>query len=249
MFDEKELYIFAGKQLGAIQDFVQALRRLEYTVKEVATGADAMQVASDRGCHLLICLEPEMDPAELRNIAQRAEVAGAFLYIIGNPEVILPNKASFLEKVPGAHFAGLPLDYNLLTEAIGCNSRAKKRVLVVDDEAIMLRSVKVWLGEDFEVSLVNSGETAIDFLTKHPVDLVLLDYRMPGMTGPDVLKALRQNELTKRIPVIFLTGKNDKESIMQVVALKPNGYILKTKKPEEIKAAVVDFFKTRVWSF
>lgn len=248
MFDEKDLYLFAGKQLGAVQNLVQALRKLEYNVKEVTAEADAMGIACEKGSHLIVCLEPEMNIEVLRTISQRSLMGGAFLYFVGNPEVILPNRAAFLEKVPGVHISGLPVDYNLLSEAIECNRREKKRVLVVDDEAIMLRSVKVWLGDDFEVSLVNSGETAIDFLTKHPVDLVLLDYRMPGMTGPDVLQALRQNELTRRIPVIFLSGKNDKESIMQVMSLKPNGYILKTMKPEEIKAAVVNFFTTRIWN-
>ena len=111
----------------------------------------------------------------------------------------------------------------------------------------MLRSVKMGLGEDFEVSLVNSGETALDFLTKHPVDLVLLDYRMPGLAGPDVLKAIREDKVNKNLPIIFLTSKNDKESIVKVMSLKPDGYILKSESPEAIKATVVNFIKNRVW--
>ena len=126
------------------------------------------------------------------------------------------------------------------------NDVIKKRILVVDDEPIMLRSIKNWLGDQFEVSLVNSGETALQFLDMHPIDLVLLDYKMPTMTGPKVLQKIRTDKNMKDLPVIFLTAKNDKESIMSVVHMKPEGYILKTQSPEEIKQAVMDFFNKRI---
>ena len=55
---------------------------------------------------------------------------------------------------------------------------------------------------------------------------------------------LRSDEDTKNIPVIFLTGKGDKESVMQVVALKPEGYLLKTIGREELLGNIRNFFKT-----
>ncbi len=247
--DEKELYVYADFSLSAVQQLSTQLKSLEYRVREVSGGSQAMQAVVDGKAHVIIVLDKNMDIELLNILVKRAPIAKSFLYFIGDPELILSNKAVFLQKAPGVHFSGLPINYNALVEAIEYNTREKKRVLVVDDEPIMLRSVKVWLGNDYEVSLVNSGETAIEFLNKHPVDLVLLDYRMPGMTGPDVLKALRQNDLTKRLPIIFLTGKNDKESIVPVMALKPTGYLLKSKPPEEIKAAVSEFFATRIIAY
>ena len=126
------------------------------------------------------------------------------------------------------------------------NDNRRKHILVVDDEPIILRSIKVWLGDDFDLTLVNSGETALEYLDMHPVDLVLLDYKMPTMDGPKVLEAIRSDERLSTLPVIFLTANNDRQSVITAMQYKPEGYILKSKSPDEIKAAVVDFFKNRV---
>ena len=133
-----------------------------------------------------------------------------------------------------------------LLAAIECNNREKKRVLVVDDEPILLRTIKRWLDAEFEVSIVNSGEMALNFVKRTPPDLVLLDYKMPTMDGPGVLLHIRIDENIKNLPVIFLTAAADRESVLTAAKLKPNGYILKTQSPEEIKAAVHSFFENRV---
>ena len=87
---------------------------------------------------------------------------------------------------------------------------------------------------------------ALEFLDMHPIDLVLLDYKMPTMDGPKVLEAIRSDERLSDLPVIFLTANNDRQSVMNAMQFKPDGYILKTKSPEEIKQAVKDFFKNRI---
>lgn len=121
----------------------------------------------------------------------------------------------------------------------------KKKVLVVDDSGAMLRNVKGWLEEKYQVILANSGAMAIKYLATNRPDLVLLDYEMPVVDGKQVLEMIRSEMEFSDIPVIFLTSKGDKESVMQVMALKPEGYLLKTMPPEEIKKAVDDFFQKR----
>ncbi|MBP5311145.1 MAG: response regulator, partial [Lachnospiraceae bacterium] len=91
--------------------------------------------------------------------------------------------------------------------------------------------------------MANSGLQAIKWLGKNKADLILLDHEMPVTTGPQVLEMLRSDEETKNIPVIFLTGKGDKESVMAVVALKPEGYFLKTIEKDELLAKLNDFFE------
>ena len=93
---------------------------------------------------------------------------------------------------------------------------------------------------------MNSGETAIEFLCTHPIDLILLDYKMPTMSGADVLRQIRAVPKMKDTPVIFLTAYSDRSSVMDVMKLRPEGYILKSKSPDEIKKTVVDFFKNRI---
>ena len=121
-------------------------------------------------------------------------------------------------------------------------SEYKKKILVVDDSGAMLRSVKGWLEHKYKVILANSGAMAIKYLSSEHPDLVLLDYEMPVINGKQVLEMIRSEAEFSTIPVIFLTGKNDMESIQQVIGLKPAGYILKTTKPEQIVQTIDDFF-------
>jgi len=124
----------------------------------------------------------------------------------------------------------------------------KKKVLVVDDSGAMLRNVKGWLEDRYQVILANSGAMAIKYLATNRPDLILLDYEMPIVDGKQVLEMIRAEIDFADIPVIFLTSKGDKESVMKVMALKPEGYLLKTMKPEQIIQAVDDFFEKRKWN-
>lgn len=121
----------------------------------------------------------------------------------------------------------------------------KKKILVVDDSGAMLRNVKGWLEDKYQVILANSGAMAIKYLSTNRPDLVLLDYEMPIVDGKQVLGMIRSEAEFADIPVIFLTSKGDKESVMQVMDLKPEGYLLKTMPPEQIKSAVDNFFEKR----
>jgi len=121
----------------------------------------------------------------------------------------------------------------------------KKKILVVDDSGAMLRNVKGWLEDKYQVILANSGAMAIKYLSTNRPDLVLLDYEMPIVDGKQVLGMIRSEAEFADIPVIFLTSKGDKESVMQVMELKPEGYLLKTMPPEQIKSAVDNFFEKR----
>lgn len=122
---------------------------------------------------------------------------------------------------------------------------AKKKILVVDDSGAMLRNVKGWLEDKYDVVLANSGAQAIRYLSLSTPDLILLDYEMPVVDGKQVFEMLRSEVQFQDIPVIFLTSKADKKSVMDVMALRPEGYLLKTMSPDEIKKSVNDFFEKR----
>ena len=74
----------------------------------------------------------------------------------------------------------------------------------------------------------SNGVQAISYLAKNKADLVLLDYEMPVANGPQVLEMLRGDSETDQIPVMFLTGHGDKDSVLSVVSLCPVDYLLKT---------------------
>lgn len=119
---------------------------------------------------------------------------------------------------------------------------AKRHILVVDDSGTFLRTIKGMLSGRYRVSMVNSAANAITFLATNKPDLILLDYEMPVCDGPQLLQMIRSESATSQIPVIFLTGKDDKESVQKVLALKPQGYLLKTLPPEKIIESVDKFF-------
>ena len=118
----------------------------------------------------------------------------------------------------------------------------KKNILVVDDDPTYLALVRDWLRGSYKVSIVNSGMQALRWLSNNKVDLILLDHEMPVTSGPQVLEMLRSDEDTKDIPVMFLTGKGDKESVMAVLSLKPEGYFLKNITKKELLEKLDEFF-------
>lgn len=114
------------------------------------------------------------------------------------------------------------------------SSKDAKSILIVDDDPSYAGMVREWIKDEYRVDIVTAGMQAIKFLLKKPVDLILLDYEMPVVDGPQVLQMLRQEDATKDIPVVFLTGVGTKEGVERVMELKPSGYILKTTTREKL---------------
>ena len=103
----------------------------------------------------------------------------------------------------------------------------KFTILVVDDDVRMLKTIKLFLEDEYKVAVANSGSVALKYLLNKTCDLILLDYEMPGISGPEVLTELREDPDTAGIPVVFLTGAAEKEKINIALSLHPQGYLLK----------------------
>ena len=112
-------------------------------------------------------------------------------------------------------------------EAHDAATSDKKRVLIVDDNAATLRSIKGMLDSTYDIIAATSGIKAMTAIGKKRPDLILLDYEMPVCDGRQTLEMIRADEDLQDIPVIFLTGVSDREHIEAVLALKPLGYMLK----------------------
>ncbi len=118
----------------------------------------------------------------------------------------------------------------------------QRTLLLVDDDAVMIRTLREGLSTSYKVLPANSGANALKILSRAKPDLILLDYEMPEMNGPQVLEALRANDETANIPVMFLTAKSDSESIAKIDALKTQGHMMKTLPLREIKSMIQNFF-------
>ena len=92
-----------------------------------------------------------------------------------------------------------------------------KRIVIIDDEPNFVEMVKERLeANGFEVLEALTGEEGLEKASSGRVDLVLLDIVMPDIDGYTILKKLRSNEDTKKIPIIVVTGKPDMKGIFDV---------------------------------
>ncbi len=118
----------------------------------------------------------------------------------------------------------------------------KKKILIVDDSELVREAMKRLFGLEYEVTPASSGLAAIRCITLNRPDLILLDYEMPVCDGSQVLEMIRAEEDFADIPVFFLTGRVDKETVKKVIALKPTGYLVKTQNLSEIKKGIDNYF-------
>lgn len=114
----------------------------------------------------------------------------------------------------------------------------RKNILVVDDNAGTLRSIKSMLENDYDVSVAPSGIKAMTMLGRRRPDLIILDYDMPVVDGRQTLEMIRSEEDFADIPVLFLTGVNNREQIQAVLSLNPAGYLLKPPNQTKLLDAI-----------
>lgn len=112
------------------------------------------------------------------------------------------------------------------------------RILVVDDNPLMLKVIKEHLHEEYDVATAVSGRVGLRFLEHREVDLILLDYEMPEEDGASVLAKIRNIERLADVPVIFLTGVSDRKKIKKALAMKPDGYLLKPIDHEKLMSTI-----------
>lgn len=114
------------------------------------------------------------------------------------------------------------------------NPEEKKRIMIIDDSPAMLKAIKEHLKTEYEVATAINGKIGLRYLQNKTVDLILLDYEMPEMSGPEVFEQILNNPDTANIPVVFLTGINDASKIQKALSLKPQGYLLKPVDRESL---------------
>lgn len=172
-------------------------------------------------------------------------IAGKITSLVGKEEKTegakeqAPETAQAKEAAPEAANEAEALNAEAPKEPEAVNEPAQRQhILVVDDDPLMLKMLKEHLHDDYDVATAVSGKIALKFLERKTTNLILLDYEMPGETGPEVLEKLRANEATKDLPVIFLTGVSDREKIQEALVLRPQSYLLKPIDREKLLESI-----------
>ncbi len=124
-------------------------------------------------------------------------------------------------------------------------ARRQFRILVVDDELIVRESLRDWLTEDgFEVEMAESGPEALEKMARQVYNLMLLDIKMPGMDGVEVLK--RSKELRPELPVVMMTAYATVETAVEAMKIGALDYLMKPFDPETLAPLVVKLYENLV---
>ncbi|MCM1305604.1 MAG: response regulator [Butyrivibrio sp.] len=190
-------------------------------------------VGDSEDCEDFAKIAPLLDPLVLQKPISNQNIMNAIINMLQNrirrpvpkgqetPEVTLQNAREMLSQA----------------EAVMDENR-KKHILIVDDDSRVLRLLKSYLEGRYELATAINGRVALKFLETKSTDLVLLDYEMPTENGAAVLEKIRANEKTRDLPVVFLTGVTEKNKIREVLALKPQGYLLKPVDMEKLSSTI-----------
>ena len=109
------------------------------------------------------------------------------------------------------------------------------RVLVADDDPLLCEIVRFKLeaiGHD--VAIVNDGASALEAARSSAPDVIVLDSMMPVMSGPEVLRALKQHRETEHIPVVMLTARKGQDDVVDALRAGAGDYLTKPFMPEEL---------------
>ncbi len=115
----------------------------------------------------------------------------------------------------------------------------KLSVLVVDDVPLNVLLIKKMLSQyTFQLKTANSGQAALDMIAQEMPSLLLLDLMMPGIDGFEVIRRLRADEKTKKLPIIILSALNSEADIVKGFKLGANDFINKPIIMEKLISSV-----------
>ena len=247
---EKRILFISEKKTMIANALIQALEDKAFQVVQVKANVTEISRMEEKPEIWILWLQGvERSLLDLLSyIKDQIKEHGFRLFVVGTPEEIEDDMKGF----PPSDIKGTFTRPFRMEEVIDRLSMevsnverlsAAKRILIIDDDPLMLQTFKEMLQSNYRVFTANSGMNALQMLVTTDVDLILLDYEMPVIKGPQILEMLRSETHTKDIPVMFLTSNSDRESIISVMSLNPVNYLLKSLPRSEIYAKIKEFFE------
>ncbi|KXK22736.1 MAG: putative two-component response regulator receiver protein [Chloroflexi bacterium OLB15] len=118
------------------------------------------------------------------------------------------------------------------------------RILVAEDERDIRELINfTLLFAGHTVTLAANGAEAVEKVTDANPELIMMDVRMPRMTGYEACKAIKEMEAYKNIPVVFLTAKGQDEEVQNGIEVGATAYIIKPFSPDELTRKIGDILK------
>ncbi len=114
----------------------------------------------------------------------------------------------------------------------------RQRILIIDDDEDILDVLELTLSEQFEVIKAANGQEGLLHARTGNPDIIITDYMMPVMNGPDFCRELRKDVLLTHIPIIMLTGKGDTKDMVHGINAGADDYLIKPFEPESLLARI-----------
>jgi tetratricopeptide (TPR) repeat protein len=129
--------------------------------------------------------------------------------------------------------------------AMSDKDRKNMKVLIADDSTNMLRTLANMLRSiGFEnIVRADDGDTALIKLRSEKIDLLLTDWNMPRITGIELLRAIRDDDTMKHLPVLMITGEVDKQTVAEAGEVNVDGYLLKPFTLEDLKTKISEILE------
>ena len=119
------------------------------------------------------------------------------------------------------------------------SNETRFRILIVDDVPKNIQvAASILQNSGYQMAFAQDGQTALAQTETNRFDLVLLDIMMPGMDGFEVCRRIKENPVNREVPIVFLTAKNDSESIIKGFELGAVDYLTKPFNGAELQARV-----------
>ena len=253
MEDNRKILIIGNEDEFIVRSVINEMKNRFYSVSICKPMIDAVNVKGE-GIHLYLLF---IDSAEsisellvyLKDTAfdKRVEIG-----LVGE-NLDLKEAVKYLSSEHAGKLFKRPVDAKQISDGMEDLAKTaeqkneRKRILIIDDDPEYLRRTQSILHNHYKIYIANSGASALMLLSKHKVDLILLDYIMPVLDGPKVLQALKSEPTTADIPVIFLSGQTDVRSITTAMTLGSETYLSKQLAATELAANISDFFAKMDW--
>ncbi len=118
-------------------------------------------------------------------------------------------------------------------------SKTQTKVLVVDDESAIREMIRFALGKSgMKVRCAANGREALEKINDKRPDIILLDWMMPKMSGPELIRRLKKDQLTSTIPIIMLTARVSEDDKVSGLNVGADDYIIKPFSPRELIARI-----------
>jgi diguanylate cyclase (GGDEF)-like protein len=114
----------------------------------------------------------------------------------------------------------------------------KEKVLIIDDDPDILDVLELTLSDNFTVISAKNGKEGLELVKSKAPDLVITDYNMPIMNGPEFCRNLRKDILLRHLPVIMLTGKGETKDMVRGIESGADDYLIKPFEPETLLARI-----------